>query len=78
MLIVIVLGSIYGGIASPTEAAAAAAVYAFLVSVMGYRDIGPMKGVPWRKEGEALGTAAIRNTVQILWCLPSFHLVRRS
>ncbi|MCW8885522.1 MAG: TRAP transporter large permease [Motiliproteus sp.] len=70
MLIVIVLGSIYGGIASPTEAASAAAVYAFLVSVMGYRDIGPIKGVPWRKEGEALPTAAIRNSVQILGAFP--------
>jgi C4-dicarboxylate transporter DctM subunit len=26
--------------------------------------------VPWRKEGEALGTAAIRNTVQILGAFP--------
>ena len=52
MLIVIVLGSIYGGIASPTEAAAVSAVYAFLVSVFGYRDMGPLKGVPWRHGGE--------------------------
>jgi len=34
MLIVIVLGSIYGGVASPTEAAAVSAVYAYLVSVL--------------------------------------------
>ena len=45
MLIVIVLGSIYGGIASPTEAASVAAVYAYLIAVFGYRDIGPMKGI---------------------------------
>jgi len=70
MLIVIVLGSIYGGIASPTEAAAVAAVYAFLVAVIGYRDIGPMRGVPWRTEGEALPNAAIRNTFQILAAIP--------
>jgi len=35
MLILIVLGSIYGGIASPTEAAAVSAVYAFAVAVLG-------------------------------------------
>ena len=52
MLIVIVLGSIYGGIASPTEAAAVSAVYAFFVAVFGYRDMGPLKGQPWRHEGE--------------------------
>jgi len=43
MLIIIVLGSIYGGVASPTEAAAVSAVYAFFVAVWGYRDIGPMR-----------------------------------
>ena len=70
MLIVIVLGSIYGGIASPTEAAAAAAVYAYLISVMGYRDIGPLKSVPWRKEGEGTGQAFARNILQMLWAFP--------
>ncbi|MGY0216650.1 TRAP transporter large permease [Endozoicomonadaceae bacterium StTr2] len=69
MLIVIVLGSIYGGIASPTEAAAVAAVYAWLVAVIGYRDIGPLKGVPWKKEGESLVVAMVRNTVQMLLAL---------
>ncbi|GGK84546.1 TRAP transporter large permease [Amphritea balenae] len=70
MLIIIVLGSIYGGIASPTEAAAVAAVYAYLVSVLGYRDIGPMKGVLWRKEGEGTGAATMRNIMQMLWAMP--------
>ncbi|MBQ0755780.1 MAG: TRAP transporter large permease subunit [Amphritea sp.] len=70
MLIIIVLGSIYGGIASPTEAAAVAAVYAYLVSVLGYRDIGPMKGVSWRNTDEALVTAAVRNVLQMLWAIP--------
>lgn len=63
MLIVLVLGSIYGGIASPTEAASVAAVYAFLVCVWGYRDVGPLKDVKWRKEGENLATSTIRNIV---------------
>ena len=70
MLIIIVLGSIYGGIASPTEAAAVAAVYAYLVSVLGYRDIGPMKGIAWRNEGEAIASAAVRNLLQMLWAMP--------
>ncbi len=61
MLIIIVLGSIYGGVASPTEAASVAAVYAWLVSVWGYRDIGPLKNTPWRKEGEGTGAMLVRN-----------------
>jgi len=40
LLIVIILGGIYGGVFTPTEAAAAAAIYAFLVAVFVYRDIG--------------------------------------
>ena len=45
LLIVIILGGIYGGIFTPTEAAAVAAVYAFFIAVFVYRDIG-MKEVP--------------------------------
>ncbi|MCP4340583.1 MAG: TRAP transporter large permease subunit [Desulfobulbaceae bacterium] len=70
MLIVIVLGSIYGGIASPTEAAAVSAVYAFGVAVWGYRDMGPLKTVPWRVEGESTGSMFGRNFKQIVFTLP--------
>ncbi len=45
LLVIIILGGIYGGIFTPTEAAAVAAVYAFLVAVFVYRDIG-MREVP--------------------------------
>ena len=45
LLLVIILGGIYGGIFTPTEAAAVAAVYAFLIAVFVYRDIG-MRHVP--------------------------------
>ena len=38
---VIVFGGIYGGVFSPTEAAGIACVYAMLVSLLVYRDIGP-------------------------------------
>ena len=40
LLLVIILGGIYGGVFTPTEAAAVAAVYAFFVAVFVYRDIG--------------------------------------
>ena len=44
-LIVFVLGGIYGGLFTPTEAAAMAAVYAFIVAVFVYKDMG-LKDVP--------------------------------
>lgn len=69
-LIFIVLGAIYGGVASPTEAAAVAAIYAYLVSVFGYRDIGPLKGKKWREQGEKTIAAIIRNLGQMGLALP--------
>lgn len=45
MLIVIILGGIYGGIFTPTEAAAVSAVYAFLIALFVYRDLG-LRDVP--------------------------------
>ncbi|MGX9354491.1 TRAP transporter large permease [Roseobacteraceae bacterium S113] len=55
-LIVIILGGIYGGIFTPTEAAAVAAVYAFFIASFVYRDMGPLateegsRNIPiWRK-----------------------------
>ena len=45
LLLAIILGGIYGGVFTPTEAAAVAAVYAFVIAVFVYRDIG-MKQVP--------------------------------
>ena len=47
-LIVIILGGIYGGIFTPTEAAAVAAVYAFFIANFVYRDMGPLAS----KDGE--------------------------
>jgi C4-dicarboxylate transporter DctM subunit len=44
-LIVVVMGGIYSGMFTPTEAAAMSAVYAFIVAVFVYKDIG-MKDVP--------------------------------
>jgi C4-dicarboxylate transporter, DctM subunit len=45
LLIVIILGGIYGGVFTPTEAAAVSAVYAFIIAVFVYRDIG-LRDVP--------------------------------
>ncbi len=47
-LIVIILGGIYGGIFTPTEAAAVAAVYAYLIATYVYKDMGPLA----TKEGQ--------------------------
>jgi C4-dicarboxylate transporter DctM subunit len=40
LLIVIVIGGIYTGVFTPTEAAAMSAVYAFVIAVFVYRDMG--------------------------------------
>ena len=45
MLIIVVMGGIYSGIFTPTEAAAMSAVYAFFVAVFVYKDMG-LKDVP--------------------------------
>ncbi len=45
MLIIIVLGGIYSGMFTPTEAAAVSAVYAFVIAVFVYKDM-PLKRIP--------------------------------
>jgi C4-dicarboxylate transporter DctM subunit len=45
LLIVVVMGGIYTGIFTPTEAAAMSAVYAFVIAVFVYKDMG-LKDVP--------------------------------
>lgn len=70
MLIAIILGSIYGGVASPTEAAAVSAVYACFVSVFVYRDMGPLKNTAWQNEGESIGAASARAFMQSLVAIP--------
>jgi tripartite ATP-independent transporter DctM subunit len=58
MMPVILLGLLYGGITTPTEAAAAAAAYALLVSALLYRSVG------WRDVYHSLLTSA-RITISI-------------
>ncbi len=45
LLIVVVMGGIYSGLFTPTEAAAMSAVYAFIIAVFVYKDLG-LKDVP--------------------------------
>ena len=60
-LIVIILGGIYGGIFTPTEAAAVASIYAFLIANFIYRDMGPFK------EKGAGGVMLLYRAVSVLW-----------
>lgn len=41
LLVVIILGGIYGGVFTPTEAAAVAAIYSFFIANFVYKDMGP-------------------------------------
>jgi C4-dicarboxylate transporter DctM subunit len=70
MLIVIVLGSIYGGICSPTEAAAISAVYAFLIAIFVYRDMGPLKNVAWSNKGDGALKTVLRNLLLSAKAIP--------
>lgn len=62
MLIVIIMVGIYGipgvtgAIFTPTEAAAVASVYAFIIAVFVYRDMGPLKAPGWPR---SLSAAAV-------------------
>lgn len=64
-LILIILGGIYGGVFTPTEAAAVAAVYAFVVACFVYRDMGPLattseaENIPLHRKPQALITAFV-------------------
>jgi C4-dicarboxylate transporter DctM subunit len=62
LLMVIILGGIYGGVFTPTEAAAVAAVYAFFAAVFIYGDIG------WRDVPRVLVEAA-RVTVMLMFII---------
>ncbi|MCT4553552.1 MAG: TRAP transporter large permease [Pelagimonas sp.] len=60
-LIVIILGGIYGGIFTPTEAAAVAAVYAFFIANFIYRDMGPLA-----TEGEDRNLTLMRKPIALI------------
>lgn len=67
ILMVIILGGIYAGIFTPTEAAAVAAVYAFVVAVFIYKDIG-IRDVP------GVLTEAARTTAMLMFIIANAYL----
>ncbi len=67
MLIVIILGGIYGGVFTPTEAAAVAAIYAFLIANFIYKDMGPFK-----HEGKG-GLMVIWRGLSVFWHKDTKH-----
>ena len=67
LLIVIVLGGIYGGVFTPTEAAAVAAVYAFICAVFIYGDL------KWSDVARVL-TDSGRVTVMLLFIIANAFL----
>lgn len=73
LLIIIILGGIYGGAFTPTEAAAVAAVYAYFIANFVYRDMGPLKGVDLITEQD---TRAARNGYfSIIYAFTLFLLI---
>ncbi len=66
-LIFVVMGGIYGGIFTATEAAAVAAVYAFIVALFVHRDMG------WREVPEVFGEAG-KVTVMLLFIIANAFL----
>jgi len=46
-LVIIIMGGIYGGVFTPTEAAIVAAIYSMLIALFVYRDMGPLKEHSW-------------------------------
>jgi len=58
-LVVLIMGGIYGGVFTPTEAAAVAAFYAMIVAVVFYRDMGPIKEQSWVPENGNTGFGSL-------------------
>ncbi len=79
-LIVIIIGGIYGGVFTPTEAAAVAAVYSFFIAVFIYRDMGPLKDTAWVEERDSkLARTGFKGLVYALsflfvWMVLSFFV----
>ncbi|GGO87855.1 hypothetical protein GCM10011348_42000 [Marinobacterium nitratireducens] len=77
-LIVIIMGGIYGGVFTPTEAAVVAAVYSMLIALFVYRDMGPLKETPWVLESDgAVARVGFNGSVYgvsffLVWMIMSF------
>lgn len=73
LMILIILGGIYGGVVTPTEAAALASVYAYFVANFVYRDIGPLKKISF--SGASIGRKIIKGLglITVYFFLALFH-----
>ncbi|MGB1256811.1 MAG: TRAP transporter large permease [Thiolinea sp.] len=88
LLIVIILGGIYGGIFTPTEAAAVAAVYAFFIANFIYKDMGPFAqkdganvllkivGVFWHKDTKDTLFEAGKLTIMLLFIIANALILK--
>lgn len=88
LLIVIILGGIYGGVFTPTEAAAVAAVYAFLIANFVYKDMGPFAvkdgknpllkglGVFWHKDTKGALFEAGKLTIMLLFIIANALILK--
>ncbi len=80
-LIIIIIGGIYGGVFTPTEAAAVAAVYSAFVALFVYRDMGPLKDERWLPEGTdrrtRIGFSATVYAISfyLVWLILSFFFM---
>ncbi|TSA23250.1 MAG: TRAP transporter large permease subunit [Betaproteobacteria bacterium] len=77
LLIIVVMGGIYSGIFTPTEAAAMSAVYAFVIAVFVYKDLS-LKDLPQVLLGSANMSAMllyiITNAVLFSFLMTSEHI----
>jgi C4-dicarboxylate transporter DctM subunit len=83
-LIAIIMGGIYGGVFTPTEAAVVAAVYSIFVALFVYRDMGPLQETPWVFQDDSqdakigfYGTAYAASFV-IFWMMLAFFATANS
>ncbi|MGD8810560.1 MAG: TRAP transporter large permease, partial [Gammaproteobacteria bacterium] len=67
LLIVIILGGIYGGVFTPTEAAAVSAIYALTVAVFVYKDL-PVRGIP------AVLVESVRLTTMLMFIVANAYM----
>ncbi|HEY9081217.1 TRAP transporter large permease [Magnetovibrio sp.] len=83
-LIVIIIGGIYGGVFTPTEAAAVSAIYAGGVALFIYRDMGPLKDIKWVSDDAPLKTrvgfmaSVYAVSFYFVWLILSFFIMRET
>jgi TRAP-type C4-dicarboxylate transport system permease large subunit len=78
MMPVIILGGIYGGVFTPTEASAVAVFYALIVGTVIYREIKPHGPVPHPAQiGDLVGGDHVHHCQRRAVCVPD-HACRRA